>query len=87
LNVYLHVLSRLNFFQETAQYLYLPVTDINGYSNIGFMQGQTTTKDGRRFSTAKAFLKPGVNAIYKLHMKLRGQNPVVSQMKNIISPF
>ena len=49
-----------NIFQDTAAYLGLPVTDVNGYSNIGFMQGQTTTKDGRRFSTAKAFLKPAL---------------------------
>ena len=46
-----------DFSQESAQYLGLPVTDINGFSDIGFMQSQTTTKDGRRFSTAKSFLK------------------------------
>ncbi len=40
---------KTNFPQESAQYLGLPVTDINGYSDIGFMQSQTTTKDGRRF--------------------------------------
>jgi hypothetical protein len=39
-----------------------PITDINGYSDIGFMQPQTTTKDGRRFSTAKSYLKRALKA-------------------------
>jgi hypothetical protein len=34
--------------QETAAYLGMPVTDINGYSDLGFMQGQVSTR----------FLKP-----------------------------
>jgi choline dehydrogenase-like flavoprotein len=36
------------------------VTDLNGASDLGFMQTQTTTKNGRRFSTAKSFLRPAL---------------------------
>ena len=50
----------MKLFQESAYYLGYPVTDINGANDLGFMQSQTTTKDGRRFSTAKSFLKPAL---------------------------
>ncbi|XP_035448189.1 glucose dehydrogenase [FAD, quinone]-like [Spodoptera frugiperda] len=33
-------------------------SDINGESQMGVMTSQTTTKDGTRFSTARAFLNP-----------------------------
>lgn len=35
-----------------------PVRDLNGESNMGFMIAQTTTRNGSRLSTAKAFLRP-----------------------------
>jgi len=55
-----HELTSLALFQDSAHFLGYPVTDINGKYDLGFMQSQTTTKDGRRFSTAKAFLKPAL---------------------------
>ena len=46
--------------KASAGYFGLPVTDVNGYSELGFTPAQMTTKDGRRFSTAKAFLGPAL---------------------------
>ncbi|XP_066908359.1 glucose dehydrogenase [FAD, quinone] isoform X2 [Halyomorpha halys] len=38
-----------------------PVRDLNGESNMGFMIAQTTTRNGSRLSTSKAFLRPVKN--------------------------
>ena len=46
-------------FQEAAAQLgFRSDIDVNGASQFGFSRMQTSTKRGRRFSTAKAFLKP-----------------------------
>lgn len=34
------------------------VQDLNGHNNTGFMIAQTTSKNGVRFSTARAYLRP-----------------------------
>ena len=46
--------------QNSVRYLGYSVSDVNGYSEFGFMQAQLTSKDGRRFSTAKSFLGPAL---------------------------
>lgn len=38
-----------------------PVRDLNGESNMGFMIAQTTTRNGSRLSSSKAFLRPVKN--------------------------
>lgn len=37
------------------------VQDLNGANNTGFMIAQTTSKNGIRYSAARAFLRPAVN--------------------------
>jgi len=45
-------------FLRAGHYAGYPVRDINAGNNTGFTFMQATIKDGKRFSTAKAFLKP-----------------------------
>ena len=57
-------------FLQAATYLGFTVRDINSESADGFTHMQITAKDGKRFSTAKAFLKraldrPNLHVILK----------------------
>lgn len=49
-----NVVAIVNAFNETG----LPITDVNGANQIGTLNVQTTSKDGRRFSTNAAFIRP-----------------------------
>lgn len=44
--------------------------DVNGERHTGFMIAQTTTRNGSRLSTAKAFLRPVLNERPNLHVLL-----------------
>lgn len=43
---------------QAGRELGYPVRDLNGLSHTGFMIAQTTTRNGSRLSTAKAFIRP-----------------------------
>jgi len=45
-------------FLQAGEYLGFPVKDINTGNSTGFTVMQATIKDGKRFSSAKSFLKP-----------------------------
>jgi len=47
-------------FLNAAHYHGFPVRDVNTGNSTGFTFQQATVKDGKRFSTAKAFLRPVV---------------------------
>jgi len=48
-------------FLQAAKYLGFPIKDINVGDSAGFTHMQATIKDGKRFSTAKAFLRPVID--------------------------
>lgn len=48
-------------FLHAAKEFGYPVNDPNGESQLGFSQTQATTRNGRRWSAAKAFLRPARN--------------------------
>ncbi|XP_061179543.1 glucose dehydrogenase [FAD, quinone]-like [Saccostrea echinata] len=45
-------------YEKAMRELGYPVTDCNGKSQTGFFYGQETVRNGERWSTAKAFLRP-----------------------------
>lgn len=51
----------LSSFLHAAREFGYPVTDPNGESHLGFSKTQATTRNGRRWSAAKAFLRPAQN--------------------------
>jgi len=51
----------LDAFLNAAKYLGFPVKDMNVGNSAGFTHIQATMKDGKRFSTAKAFLRPVID--------------------------
>lgn len=46
---------------QAAMELGFPVRDLNGAAHTGFMIAQTTTRNGSRLSTAKAFVRPVIS--------------------------
>jgi choline dehydrogenase len=54
-------------FLDAVHYRGHKLLDINGEDDLGFSHLQATIKNGKRFSTAKAFLKP---ALYRKNLHI-----------------
>jgi len=59
-------------FLNAAKWLGYDVLDVNSASSYGFTHMQITAKDGKRFSTAKAFLRPALKRP-NLHVILKAR--------------
>ena len=59
-------------FLSAAKWLGFDVLDINAESAYGFTHMQTTTKRGKRFSTAKAYLRPALKR-RNIHVLLKAR--------------
>ncbi|XP_062566969.1 glucose dehydrogenase [FAD, quinone]-like [Saccostrea cucullata] len=61
-----------NVYSKAFEELGYPITDCNGKSQIGYCPSQETTKQGVRWSTAKAFLRPAIGR-QNLHVSINSQ--------------
>ncbi|CAC5372476.1 Glucose dehydrogenase [FAD, quinone],Choline dehydrogenase, mitochondrial,Alcohol dehydrogenase [acceptor] [Mytilus coruscus] len=56
-------------YKQAAHEIGIEHDDLNGENQIGFLYMQSSTKNGERYNTAKAYLRPVINR-YNLHISI-----------------